>query len=312
MTVERPPTIGRSVERGFSPFRGERAAQLVPQARLAGPMPWVIAIMVALTVVAAAGGLALTNLANGARAELSGGATVQIVEASAPDREAQAERVERLLAEHPAVAGIRRVPEAELDRLLEPWLGVGAQGEAVPIPALIDVRLRGEADTATLTDIQNALLRVAPSARIDAQASWLQPVFSAITSLQWLALVLVVLLAVTSSAAVWLAARSSLGANRATIEVVHLLGGTDSQIARIFQRSVGFDATLGGTVGLVLGLAVVLLIGQRFSDIGSGMVAGGGLAWSDWAVLALIPFMAIAIAMLTARFTVLAALRRML
>ncbi|HBR84588.1 MAG TPA: cell division protein, partial [Erythrobacter sp.] len=43
-------------------------------------MPWVIAIMVTLTVLAAGGGLALANLADRARGELAGSATVQIVD----------------------------------------------------------------------------------------------------------------------------------------------------------------------------------------------------------------------------------------
>lgn len=312
MTGKRPPALGRSVARGFSPFGGERAAALVPHSRLAGPMPWVIAIMVALTVIAAAGGLALSNLAREARAELSGGATVQIVVAEPRERERQAQAAERLLGEHPAVAGLRRVPEAELDRLLEPWLGVGDDLGSVPIPALIDVRLRGEADRATLTAVQQALLESAPGARVDAQSGWLGPVFSAIAALQWLALALVVVLAATSAAAVWLAARTALGTNRETIEIVHLLGGTDSQIAGIFQRSVGFDATLGGAVGLALGLAAVLTLGQRFAALGAGLMAGTGLDRLDWIMLALVPLAAVAIAMLTARWTVLSALRKML
>jgi len=310
--LKRPPTIGRSVSRGFSPFRGNRAAQLVPQARLAGPMPWVIAIMVALTVIAAAGGLALNNLAEGARSELSGGATVQIVEASPIDRDRQAQAAEVLLVQHPAVASARRVPDAELERLLEPWLGVGADKEAVPIPALIDLRLRTDATQDQLDSMRRLLADEAPAARIDAQSAWLKPVFSAISSLQWLALVLVVLLGFTSAAAVWLAARSALGTNRNTIEVVHLLGGTDGQIAQIFQRSIGFDATLGGTVGLALGLAAVLFLGQQFAGLDSGMVAGGGLSWVNWLMLAAIPVAGVMIAMLTARLTVIGALRRML
>jgi cell division transport system permease protein len=275
-------------------------------------MPWVIAIMVALTVIAAAGGLALNNLAEGARSELSGGATVQIVEASPIERDRQAQAAEVLLVQHPAVASARRVPDAELERLLEPWLGVGADKEAVPIPALIDLRLRTDASEDQLDSMRRLLADQAPAARIDAQSAWLKPVFSAISSLQWLALVLVVLLGFTSAAAVWLAARSALGTNRNTIEVVHLLGGTDGQIAQIFQRSIGFDATLGGTVGLALGLAAVLVLGQQFAGLDSGMVAGGGLSLVNWLMLAAIPVAGVMIAMLTARLTVIGALRRML
>jgi cell division transport system permease protein len=117
---------------------------------------------------------------------------------------------------------------------------------------------------------------------------------------------------VTSAAAVWLAARSALGGNRDTIEIVHLLGGTDSQIARIFQRSIGYDAVLGGTVGLAIGVVAVTLLGRQFAALGSGMVAGGGLGPTDWLALAAIPLLGVAIAMATARLTVLAALRRIL
>ena len=151
-----------------------------------------------------------------------------------------------------------------------------------------------------------------PSARLDAQAGWLAPVFDAVRSLQWLAAGLIVLLTATSAAAVWLAARSALGSNRETIEIIHLLGGTDGQIARIFQRSIGVDALLGGSIGLLVGLGAILLLGQQFARLGSGMVAGGGLGPVEWGLLAAIPLIGIVLAMLTARITVLAALRRML
>jgi cell division transport system permease protein len=160
--------------------------------------------------------------------------------------------------------------------------------------------------------LRTMLVGAVPSARVDAQSSWLTPVFSAIKSLQWLALGLVLLLAATSAAAVWLASRSALGSNRGTIEIVHLLGGTDGQIARIFQRSIGFDAVLGGAVGLAFGLGAILLLGRQFAALGSGMIAGGGLGWPDWLMIAAIPLAGVVIAMLTARLTVLAALRRML
>ncbi|ABC64379.1 cell division protein FtsX [Erythrobacter litoralis] len=310
--TETPPAQRRSLRRGFGPFRGKKAAQLVSQGSLAGPMPWVIAIMVALTVIATASGLALSNLAQGARAELSGGATVQIVEADPAERERQAAAVEEVLAGFPEVATIRQVPENELEQLLEPWLGAGLDDGAVPIPALIDVRLREEATPDKLRRMRAALLQAAPDARIDAQSTWLRPVFSAIASLQYLAIALVVLLAVTSAAAVFLAARSALGTNRETIEVVHLLGGTDGQIARVFQRSVAFDAALGGGVGLALGLGAVLFLGQRFAALDSGMVTGGGLGWLDWLAIAAVPLITVALAMITARLTVVAALRRML
>ena len=88
------------------------------------------------------------------------------------------------------------------------------------------------------------------------------------------------LLALAMAAAVLLAARSALGSNRETIEIVHLLGGTDVQIARIFQRSIGIDALAGGALGLALGVVAVLFLARRFASLGAGLVDSGALGWS--------------------------------
>jgi cell division transport system permease protein len=305
--------LAQVIRRNQPRFGAERSG-LLQQARLGGPMPWVIAIMIALTVMAAAAGLALSNLARNASAEIAGGVTVQIVEAAPAERARQTEIALALLGNRGDVAEVRRVPDAELEGLIEPWLGeaAGPADEAIPIPALIDARLRGPVTESRLKALRAQLVASVPSAKVDAQAGWLAPVFHAIASLQWLAIGLVVLLAATSAAAVWLAARSALGSNRETIEIVHLLGGTDGQIARIFQRSIAVDALVGGVVGLLLGLIALFLLGRQFAALGSGMVAGGGLSIADWATIAAIPLAGVLIALLTARVTVLAALRRML
>lgn len=294
---------------------GVRGAELVPQARMAGPMPWVIAIMVALTAIALAAGLALGNAITSAKAEIEGGVTVQLLEPREDIRTREAQAAVDALKRQSHIAGLRQVPQAELDALIEPWLGADvteATGASIPVPALIDVRLDGPATPAKLKAIQQALSKVAPSARVDAQAGWLKPVFDAMVSLQVLAIALVALLAFALAAAVLLAARSALGSNREVIEIVHLLGGTDTQVARVFQRSIGFDAAGGGTVGLALALVVILSIGRRFGGLGAGLVDSGALIWSDWLLLALVPLLSTLLAMLTARFTVLHALRKML
>lgn len=300
--------------RGRRLFAGS-GAELIPQARLSGPMPWVIAIMVALTAIALAGGLALGNTVTAATAELEGGVTIQLIEPRAEMREQEAARALEALKTVPNVAHVRQVPQQELDTLVSPWLDAGVDGTAgatVPIPALIDVRLEGAATPDRVAAIAGKLARVAPSARVDAQATWLRPVFDTIVSLQWLAIALVLLLSAALSAAVLLAARSALGTNRETIEIVHLLGGTDAQIARVFQRSIAFDAAGGGAVGLALGMVVIVSLGRRFSGLGAGMVSSGALVWSDWLLLALVPLLATGLAMLTARLTVMHALRKML
>ena len=293
--------------------RQKRDAELLPEGRRSGPMPWVIAIMVALTVIAAAAGLAFSNTARNASDDLAGGVTVQIVDANAATRDAQAQAVVRALRATPGVAEVTLVSQDEVNKLIEPWLGASAGGDTgIPVPALVDARLRDAVTGETLGGLRRVLHNVAPAARVDAQSSWLGPVFGAIDTLRWLSLALVGLIGVALGAAVLLAVRNALGSNRDTIEIVHLLGGTDAQIARIFQRAIGYDAAVGGVVGLALGLVVVLLLGQQFAALGAGLVSSGALEWSDWLLLALIPIIGVVLAMLTARQTVVRALRKML
>ena len=112
--------------------------------------------------------------------------------------------------------------------------------------------------------------------------------------------------------AAWMASRSAFTSNRETMEIVHLLGGADKQIARIFQRSVAIDAFSGAAIGLAMGIAVLLLVASQFAALESGMVKGGGFDWRDWLIVGAIPVAGVLIAIMTARMTVISALRRML
>ena len=102
---------------------GSAERRLLPEGRLSGPMPWVIAIMMFLTVLAAAGGLGLRSAATNLGANIGHRVTVQIVEANPDRREAQAREALALLGRLPGVTSARRVPAEEMDELLEPWLG---------------------------------------------------------------------------------------------------------------------------------------------------------------------------------------------
>ncbi|GAM04965.1 MAG: cell division protein [Pseudomonadota bacterium] len=313
-TTRRERRLGPSMLHGMRRLGGG-GAELIPQGRMSGPMPWVIAIMVALTAIALAAGLSIGNAVSAAKAEIEGGVTIQIIEPREDTRDRQTRDVAKAVQQLPGVSGLRIVPREELDSLIEPWLGSGiaeATGSAIPVPALIDVRLATGATPQRVETIRAAARKVTEAARVDAQSSWLRPVFEAMVSLQILAIALVALLTLALAAAVLLAARSALGANRDVIEIVHLLGGTDKQVARVFQRSIGFDAAGGGAVGLALALVVIVLLARRFEGLGAGLVDNGALVWSDWFLLALVPILATLLAMITARFTVLHALRKML
>lgn len=292
--------------------RQPRAARLLPQPRMGGLMPWVIAILIALVVIAAAGGLALRNLAETARADLASAVTVQVIEPNPDLRAARGAAVVEILQDMTLVRSVRLVPQAELAALLEPWLGPAATSGDVPIPVLVDVELVRRASAADIAMLTAALQRKVPGARVDAQSDWLRPVYSALSALQWLALGLIGLVALATAAAVWLASRNALANHRETVEIIHLLGGTDRQITRIFLATVLREAAFGAIVGTALGLGAVLVLGQQFAALDSGMTGGGTFAPTDWLVIAAVPLAGVLLALMTARMTIALALRDML
>ncbi|HEX8574324.1 MAG TPA: cell division protein [Allosphingosinicella sp.] len=288
---------------------GAADRRLLPEGRLAGPMPWVIAIMMFLTVLAAAAGLGLGGAAASLGAGLGNRVTVQILEPNPDRREAEAARAVERLRRMPEVESVRRLSPDEMADLLEPWLGSGGVEADLPIPAMIDAQLITGASADTL---RSPLAAAAPSARVDDNGQWLAPLGRLIAALKWLALGLVALMIGATAATVVLAARAALDTHRATIEVLHLMGATDVQVARLFQRRIALDALFGGFVGFGAAALALLVIGERIGALGSDLLGSANLPATSWLALALLPILGVGLAMLVARATILRALGRML
>jgi cell division transport system permease protein len=284
---------------------------LLPEGRIAGPMPWVIAIMMFLTVLAAAAGMGLAGAAARLDDQIGGRVTIQVVEANPARREAEARAAAAAVQNMPGVTAVRPVPEAEIQRLLEPWLGAGGLEADLPVPALIDVDLTPEGHR-TLADLQRAVAAAAPGARIDDNGQWLAPLASLIGALKWLAAGLVLLMVGATAATVVLAARAALDLHRATIEVLHLMGATDVQVARLFQRRIALDTLFGGLIGFILAAFVLIALGNRVSALGSELLGSARVPAPAWGILIGLPLFGVLLAMLVARLTILRALGRML
>ncbi|MES2174198.1 MAG: cell division protein [Pseudomonadota bacterium] len=286
--------------------------RLLPGGRLAGPMPWIIAIMMFLTVLAAAAALGLGAAVRSMSADLAGRASVQVVEADAQARDQLAARTLQALRGADGVRAADPVDPAKLADQLRPWLGEAATSGDLPVPALIDVMLTPGDTDAKLDRLRRLLSGLSPKLRIEPHAAFLLPLAGLLTALGWLAAGVVLLMILATGAVVVLAARGAHDSHRGTIDVLHLMGSTDVQIARLFQRRIGIDALMGGALGLSFAGLVILLIGLRLSATGSDVVGAVSLDTRGWLLLVALPIFGVALATLTARWTVLRALGRAL
>ena len=289
----------------MSTMKARHRFRFLPEGRESqGVLPWVIAVMVYLMLLAVAGGIGVVSATQGWSQDMARSWTVQILSPEGEERDAEVKAVMRFLSEQPGVAGVNVVPEAEARALLEPWLGESARSPELPVPALIDVALAPDAvlDSDTVAE---QLKAYAPSSAIDNHDEWLGQLSAFAHGLQALAYMIVGLVALATVAIVTFSTRAGLSSHHETIEILHLIGAEDRQIAREFQWRYLGHGLKGSLVGALAGIATVAGIGAMAQRLGSeGILSSFSFGAGSWALLAALPLLVALLTMLTARWTV--------
>jgi cell division transport system permease protein len=277
-------------------------ARLLPAEGLHGPTVAVMAMMNFVMIVVAAAGLALANAAG---VVVSGTQSRYVVELPA----ASASDLPRAVAAVRAVPGVRRVsavPQSEMRKTLERWLGESANSPDLPIPAMATVEVAPGADPAA---VSTAVRAQVPAARFSAQNAELKPLLRSLRALQWLALALVALMVMATGAAMVLAARGALDTHRATVEIMHRIGATDRQVTRLFERKIATDAIAGALAATIAAAVVLIAVGGGVSAAAADLEWSTPFAATDLLILALVPVAAVVVAVAVAHATLLRALR---
>ncbi len=283
-------------------------------------LPFLVAAMAFLAALALAGSVAAAALARhwqqGAEAVL----TVQVPDPTSPSAAGGASRLTEVLAllrAEPAVAAARPLSEAELDALLRPWLGAAAGRLALPLPAVVAVRLA--APDAPLAALSASLGAAAPGTLVESHGVWVRRLAALARSLQACAAVALLVVAAVAVAVVAVATHAGIAARREAIEIVHGLGASDGYIAARFAGRATRLAAIGGAAGALAALPVLLTLAGLAAPFGelnapaapAGGMEAGGLPALLWLALPLLPAIAAAIGYLTAQATVRSWLRRL-
>lgn len=289
----------------MSTLKARHRFRFLPEGRESqGVLPWVIAVMVYLMLLAVAGGIGVVSATQGWSQDMARSWTVQILSPEGAERDAEVKAVMRFLSQQPGVSGVNVLPEAEARALLEPWLGESAKSKELPVPALIDVSLAADAVLDSDT-IEEQLKTYAPTSAIDDHDEWLGQLTAFARGLQVLAYLIVGLVVLATVAIVTFSTRAGLSSHHDTIEILHLIGAEDRQIAREFQWRYLAHGLKGGVVGAIAGIATVAGISAMAQRLGSeGILSSFTFGPGAWALLIALPLMVALITMLTARWTV--------
>lgn len=203
----------------------------------------------------------------------------------------------------PGITAVHVLSDQDIEKLVEPWLGEDLLQGDFPIPGLIALETE-DMDAQTLQNVHSKIKDIAPNARMDTHEEWLNDLLRFTGALNLAAMILAVVISVTTVTAVGGAVRSRLAVHRAEVELLHLMGASDSYITRQFQRHSLILALRGGLIGAVCGGLFLLLIGWIAGKMGVAILPDFQLGPVQITLLALTPAVAGLIAALTARWTV--------
>jgi len=274
-------------------------------------LPWLIAFMVYLSVLATAGALIFNDLVRQWDKGVAETMTVQLPPSAGAATDD--ERVLKALARLRTTAGVTSassVSAEEVRALLEPWLGTAVDSDDLPLPRLISIEV-DRSTGVTAESVADALRGIVPGVSVDDHRQWLDGMIRTIQSAELIAALVLALIVLLTVATVVFTTRAGLGLHRETIEVLHLIGAQDSYIARQFATRALRLGFKGGLIGLAFALPTLALFTLIGGTLQTGLLPDLSLSPRQWAgVLLLMPAVVI-IAVITARVTVLRTLGRM-
>lgn len=275
-------------------------------------LPWIIAFMAYLAILASAGVLILHMVAGRWDQGVTGTWTVQVAPADDPGLdEARARAVLGILRTTPEVARAEAMSEGHILALLEPWLGREATTTELPLPHLIDVELRPDTSP-DMEALQDRLAQVASDVSIDDHRVWLERFLSLVRSAQILAGAVLALIVLATMGTVVFTTRTGLAIHRDVIEVLHLIGAQDSYVAGQFSNRALALGLRGGLLSLALAVPTLLGLGHLAARMEGGLLPDVSLGIAQWSMVAILPVGVALLSAATARITVLRTLARML
>ncbi|WP_426266117.1 cell division protein FtsX [Sphingomonas sp. LHG3443-2] len=253
--------------------------------------PWIVGLMTFVSLVVGVAGLAVLGAVSDLSSSAAGRWSLQVT-----GTPADAARAEAMLRSTPGVTEVNRVPDAELRRTLQAWLGPAAQQLDLPLPVLAEVSVVGGGDA-----LATELARRVPTARLTPYSAELAPLLQTLRGLAVLVAGLLVVLAAALAGAVTLAARAMLDTNRSTLDVLHGIGATDAQLLSLVQRRIAFDVLAGSAAGALAAVAVLVAALIPARGLLGGAAGAPALAAGGLALLALLPLVQAVLATVVAR-----------
>ena len=278
----------------------------------------IISISVFLFTLTLAGVLSINSMLHNWNESILGSLTVQIMPVNSSNKDKstqetleQQNKVIEFLNSVKEVEKASALEDAQLKKLIQPWLGDGVNIDNLPIPRIVDVKIKKGADI-DFGLLAEKLADISELASLDNHKLWLSKLIRFADGLKALALSVLVLVILVSSGAIFYTTQTSLGLHKYTIAILHQMGAKDTYVAQQYSKRTAYLGFIGGLIGLVFAIPAIFGISSLASGIEGGIISEARLSFQDWMTIFSLPFFASFIAMMTAYYTVKRTLEKMM
>lgn len=275
-------------------------------------LPWLLAIMVYLIALALFSVLSMNKISGQWDSALSAHITVQLppAELTPADQPVDVEAILELLRSRPGVASAKLLDKADIDRLMEPWLGTPETTFSMPLPQLIAVTLQPAAQIDARA-LSQEIRNISIDALVVDHKKGLEGLIDLAGWIRLISAGVIVLIGVSAILMAVLITKMGLAAHAPVIELLHLMGAEDRYVAEQFQRHALSGGLMGGLIGLALSLATFAVIEQITRGLDHSLVPNLSFSAPQWAILFTLPLAAAGVTTLTVRLTVRRSLARL-
>ncbi len=275
-------------------------------------LPAMIACLTGFAALLLAVAMCLTNALADQSREVIGGIQVEVPRAKAADS-VYMDSITAALKRTDGVEDVTVINQAQMEKLLKPWMGEDFTLADLPVPVILDVKTAVK-DGKTAVDIsalRRTLSRIDSGIRVEDRGPWIGHMVKAMTLIQGLVLLVAMLLILCVLGMIILVARTNLRLHFKTVSLLHMFGATDEYILRQFQWNNAWLTARGAFSGVLFATLIfvaTVIISARWE---SPVIPEITMSAMHMVMFAVLPIFTALIALVATRLTVQSMLEHM-
>jgi cell division transport system permease protein len=262
-------------------------------------LPWVIGALIYLATLAVLGCQGVYRTIETWHIALSEHITIEIP-VTQKTKEAALDQLQKFLLtleKEPWLLKAEIMPEDRVQELIAAWIGDISLTKTLELPILVDLHV-APGQQVSLEGVEEQVTSVFPEAALHNHAEWYNSVLRYASFAQFFSITLALLTAMIVMGTVVFATHSSLVVHQRIINILQLIGATDTYVAAQLEKRTLRMALFASCLAITASVVTLFTFRTASNDI----LSFGG---QEWGIVIFIPICMVAALICVTRLTVL-------